>query len=196
MSTSASLSGAAYSRTADGDLLSEQIVPLDQGHEPWARDRDDRCAGVERAHEVGVAPAGDRGFRREEADPAVPGREDRGVRLWREHADDGDREPTLKVRQRSGGRRVARGDDELDTLLLEIARDLARESANLVERPRPVGEARAVPQIHEVLVRKRHEALVQDREAAHARVEDADGARVHPRDSRSHLGSRYPSAPW
>ena len=140
---------------------------------------DDLGARVERADELRVAAARDRRLGREEPDPPVARREHRGVRLGREDADHGHVEPPLEVGQRGGGRGVARGDDQLHALLLEVAGDLAGEAADLVERPRAVREPRAVAEVHEVLVRKRDEALVQDGEAAHARVEDADRARIH-----------------
>ena len=56
-----------------------------------------------------------------------------------------------------------------------IGADLAREAADLLERPRPVRQARVVAEVDEVLVRHRHEALVEDGQAADARVEDAYG---------------------
>jgi hypothetical protein len=52
----------------------------------------------------------------------------------------------------------------LTSLPLEVAADLEREDAHLVQRPRPVGQARVVAEVDEVLVRHRHEALVQNRE--------------------------------
>ena len=57
--------------------------------------------------------------------------------------------------------------------------DLAGEAAHLRERPRPVGQPRAVAEVDEVLVRQRDEALVQDGQAAHAGVEHADRPLVH-----------------
>ena len=42
----------------------------------------------------------------------------------------------------------------------------------------PYGKARGVPEVEEVLMRKRHEALVQDGEPADAGVEDGDGQRA------------------
>ena len=131
--------------------------------------------------ELRVATTGDGRLGREQADPAVSRGENRGVRLRGKHADDRNRELPLKVRKRCGRRGVARGDDELDALLLEVAGDLGREAADLVERTRTVGEPRAVSEVHEVLVRQRDEALVQDGESAHARVEHADGAGIHRR---------------
>ena len=56
------------------------------------------------------------------------------------------------------------------------AADLVREAADLVERARPVRQARVVAEVDEVLVRQRHEALVEDGEPADSRVEHADGA--------------------
>ncbi len=103
------------------------------------------------------------------------------MRFRGEHADDGNGELPLEVGQRRRSRRVARGDDELDPLSLEVARDLGREATDLVERTRPVREPRAVPEVHEVLVRERDEALVEDGQAAHAGVEHADRTRVHAR---------------
>ena len=81
--------------------------------------------------------------------------------------------------QRGSRRRVARRDDQLDPLTLEVARDLAREAPEDVEWTRAVGKARTVSEVDEVLVRERDEALVEDGEAAHARVEDADRPWIH-----------------
>ena len=164
-----------------GDLLAERLVALDERDEPRAGDRDDLDSCVERVDELRVAPARDGRLGRQQPDTAVPRCEDRGVRLGGEHADDGNRELALEVGERRCRRGVAGRDDELDALLLEVARDLGREAADLVERARPVGKPRAVAEVDEVLVRERDEALVQDGEAAHARVEDADGTRVHER---------------
>ena len=195
MSTSAAFSGATYSRTASVNSLSEHVVTLDERDEPRARDRDELDPGVERAHELGVAPARDRRLGREEADAAIARREHGGVRLGGEHADHRDGQLSLKIGKRRRGRRVAGRHDKLHALRLQIARDLAREPTDLLERARAVGQARAVTEVDEVLVRKRDEALVQDGEAAHARVEDTDGAWIHARDSRSRPGARYPSTP-
>jgi hypothetical protein len=101
------------------------------------------------------------------------------VRLGRDHADDRHLQPLLELRQRSRGSRVAGRHDELDPLRLEVARDLARIAADLVERPRPVGEPGEVTEVEEILVRHRHQALVQNREPARARVEDAYRPGVH-----------------
>jgi hypothetical protein len=172
------------------ELLAERVVALDQRDEARAGDCDHVRSGVQRAHELGIAAARDGRLGREQSDPPVARREDGGVRLGREDPDDGDGELTLEVGQRRGGRRVARGDDELDPLSLEVARDLRREAADLLERSRPVREPRAVTEVHEVLVWEGDEALVEDGEPAHAGVEHADGTGVHPRDSRSGPGPR------
>ena len=94
-------------------------------------------------------------------------------------ADHGHRERSLQVGERGGGGRVARSQDELDPLPLEIAGDLGGEPPNLGERTRPIGETGAVAEVDEVLVRHRDQALVQDGEPAGAGVEDADGSRIH-----------------
>jgi len=103
----------------------------------------------------------------------------RGVRLGRDDADHRHRQLLLKPRQRRRGRGVARDEDQLHALLLEIGPDLAREAADLLERPRPVRQPRMVSEVDEVLVRHRHEALVEDGQAADSRVEHSDGARIH-----------------
>src|SRR6185295_118081 len=128
----------------------------------WAGDRDDLRAGIERANELDVSPARDRRLGREQTDPAVSRREDGGVRLRCENADDRNRELALKIGERGCGRRVAGGNDELDALLLQIAGDLGSEAPDLVQRPGPVRQSRAVTEVDEVLVRKGDEALVQD----------------------------------
>ena len=101
------------------------------------------------------------------------------MRLRRDHAHDGDIEILLQLGQRSRRRRVARIDDELDALALQIGPDLTRELPNLAQRPRPVRQTRVVAEVDKVLVRHGHEALVQDGQAAHARVEHADRPRIH-----------------
>ena len=164
-----------------GDLLAEDVVALDERNQTRTGDRYDLHSCVERVDELRIPSAGDGRVRGQQPDPAVPRREHRSVRLGGEHADDGKGELPLEVGKSRGRRGVARGDDELDALLLEVARDLGGEAADLVERARPVGKPRAVSEVHEVLVRERDEALVQDGEAAHARVEDADGAGIHAR---------------
>ena len=158
-----------------------RVVALDERHERRARDRHDLDAGVERAKQRDVPARGDRGFRREQADAAVARRLHGGVRLGRDHADDGNGELGLEIRQGSRGRGVARDDDQLDAVPLEPGSDLEREPPDLGQRARAVRESRCVAEIHEVLVRQRDEQLVQDGEPAHARVEDADRTCVHPR---------------
>ena len=101
------------------------------------------------------------------------------MRLGLDHADDRDGEGFLKLGQRRGGRRVAGDEHELDPLALEIAADLERVRANLVERSRPVRQPRMVAEVDEVLVRHRHEAFVQHRQPAGARVEHPDRPLVH-----------------
>ena len=101
------------------------------------------------------------------------------MRLRRDYADDRHGQLFLQLLERGGGRGVARDEDELHVLLLEIGADLAREAADLLERPRPVGQACVVAEIDEVLVRHGHQALVEDGQASDSRVEDADGTRIH-----------------
>ena len=187
MSTPASLSGAAYSRTASvvcaekGSSLSISGTSLGQAtgissapaSRSWTSSR--------------VAPRLDRRLRREQADPAVARRLHGRVRLGRDHADDGHLQLLLQLRERGRGGRVARDEDELHVLRLEEHADLVREAADLLERPRAVRQARVVAEVREVLVGHGDEALVQDGQPAHARVEDADGPRIHSRDSRSTL---------
>ena len=184
MSTPAAFSGAAYSRTAavvsSANGSSPSISGTSRGHATGTT----VDARVERVHERFVAAARDGRLRREQADPAVARRLHGRVRLGRDHADDGDAQLGLELRQGGRGRRVAGDDDELDALRLEVGADLAREAAHLVERTRPVGQPRAVAEVDEVLVRQRDEALVQHRQAADARVEHADRPLVHARDCR------------
>ena len=101
------------------------------------------------------------------------------MRLGRDHAHDRDRQHALELRQRRRRRRVAGDDDQLHVLLLEEHADLPREAANLVERPRPVGQPRVVAEVDEVLLRERDETLVEDGQPADAGVEQAHGAGVH-----------------
>ena len=129
--------------------------------------------------ELGVAARLDGRLGGEEADAPVARRLHGGVRLGRDDADDRHGQLLLQPRQRGRGRGVARDEDELHVLLGEIGADLAREAADLLERARPVRQARVVAEVDEVLVRHRHEALVEDGQSAHARVEDAYGPRIH-----------------
>ena len=99
--------------------------------------------------------------------------------LRREDADHRHRQLFLQPRQRSRGGGVARDEDELHVLLLEIGADLAREAPDLLERTRAVRQARVVAEVDEVLVRHGHEALVQNGETTDSGVEDADGTRIH-----------------
>ena len=108
------------------------------------------------------------------------------MRLRGDDADDGDCELLLQLWQRSGGGRVAGGDDELDALGLEERADLAGEPAHLVQRSRAVGQPGMVAEVEEVLVRQRDQTLVEDGEPAHPRVEDAHRPRIHAGDSRGH----------
>ena len=190
MSTSASLSGAAYSRTAAAGLLAERVVALDERDERRAGDRGDGGAGVERPHELLVAAAGDRRLRGEQADAPVAGGLDGGVRLRLEDADDRHRQLLLELRERRRGGGVARSDDELHALPLEEARDLVGKAADLVGRARPVRQPRAVADVDEVLVRERDETLVEDGQPAHAGVEHAERSPIHQSIVRA---GRYPS---
>ena len=162
-----------------GRLGPERGLALDQRHEAGARDREKPGAGVERLHELAVAAGVHRRLGREQADPAVARRLDGRVRLGRDHADHRQRQLLLELRQRRRRRGVAGDEDQLDALALHERGDLAGEAADLVERARPVRQARVVAEVDEVLVRHRHETLVQDGQAADARVEDADGTGIH-----------------
>ena len=150
----------------------------------------DERAGVERPHELLVAAARDRGLRGEQADAPVAGRLDGGVGLRLEDADDRHRQLLLELRERRRGRGVARGDYELHALALQETCDLAGEAPDLFGRPRPVRKARAVADVHEVLVRERDETLVEDGQPAHAGVEHAERPWIHEAIVRA---GRYPS---
>ncbi len=146
-----------------------------RGHATWWKEMPASSC----VDELRVPASLDRRLGREQADPAVPRGLDGGVRLRRDHADDRHRELFLQPRQRSRCRRVAGDEDELHVLPREVRPDLAREAADLLERPRPVRQARVVAEVDEVLVRHRDEALVEDGQAADSRVENSDGARIH-----------------
>jgi len=157
----------------------ERIVALDQRHEARTCHREELDTGIECVNELRVAPRLDRCLRGQESDPAVPRRLHRRMRFGRDDTDDRNRELGLELRQCSRGRRVARVDDELDSLPLEICADLACETADLGERPWTVRKARMIAEIDEILVRKRDETLVEDGEAAHSRVEHSYRPRIH-----------------
>ena len=181
MSTSASFSGSAYSRTAsvvsgpNGSSLSISGTSRGQGTAV------SRTPASSVRTSCSYRPRLDGRLRREEPDPAVPGRLHRRVRLGRDHADDRHRQRLLELGQRGRGRAVARDEDQLHALPLQVAGDLVREARHLRQRPRAVRQPRRVAEVDEVLVRHRHEALVQDGQAAHARVEHPDRPGVHGR---------------
>ena len=159
-----------------GRLGREGVGALDQRHQPRAGDRKELDSRVERVDEGRVPACGNRRLGREQADPAVPRRLHRRVRLGCDHADDRHLQAFLELRKGRGGCGVAGRDDQLDALLLEVTADLAGKTPQLVERPRAVGEPRVVAEVDEVLVRHRDEALVQHGETAHSRVEHSDRA--------------------
>ena len=109
------------------------------------------------------------------------------------------RRERASARWRSGsagrGRRVARHDDELDALPLEMARRSRARTAHLGERAGPVREPRVVAEVDDVLVRQRDEQLVEDGEAAHAGVEHADRPAVHRADDTGEPSTGR-SQPW
>ena len=121
------MSGAAYSRTASTVCSPASISGTSFGH-ATAVNADAR---VERADERLVAAGGDRRLRREQADPPVARRADRGGGLGRDHADDRHGERLLERGQRRRGGGVAGDDDQLHALRLEVAGDLVREAADL-----------------------------------------------------------------
>ena len=164
-------------RSVDGRR--RETAGLDHRHERRARDGDDLAAGVQLVDRLRVAVALDGRIGGEDADPAIPSCLDGGMGLRGEDADDGDGELALEVGKRRRRGRVAGRHDQLDLLALEVSAELEREAPDLVRGTRPVGTARAVAEVDEVLVRHRDEALVEDGQAARARVEDPDGPRIH-----------------
>lgn len=177
-----------------GRLRPEGIVAFDQRNEARAGDGHDLRSGVEGAHELRIPAACNRGLGREQADAPVPGSEHRGMRLGCENADDRDTKTTLEVRQGGGRGRVAGGHDQLHAQPFEIAGDLSRKAADLIEWPGTVRKPCAVSEVDEVLVGKRDEALVQNGEPSHPRVENPYRARIHARDCMSGTGSVPPSS--
>ena len=179
MSQPASLSGAAYSRTAATtsslNVSPDSIRGTSLGQATAVR----LHARIQRLRKQLVAPAGHGQLGREQADAAVACRLHGRVRLGDDHRHDGHLQLLLEIRERDRGRRVARDDDHLHPQAFEVEADLVREPLHLVARPRAVREARMVAEIDEILVRHRHEALVQNGEAPDSRVEDADRARIH-----------------
>src|SRR5262249_2894542 len=104
--------------------LSVWIVAFDERHEPWTRDRDAGDARVERVDELGAPPAVYSALRREQADATVARRLHGGMRLRRDDADHRHAQLLLQLRERGRGRGVARDDDQLHVLRLEIGADL------------------------------------------------------------------------
>ena len=183
---------AAEDHRVDADLLERSRVLADGGrelvvrparldhrNEPGARDGEHRGPRVECPDHVRVAPASNRALGREQADLPVSRRLHGRVRLGGQDAHHRNLQPLLQEWERGRGRRVARVHDQLDPGPLQVGGDLEREVPNLLRRSRPVGAARAVAEVDEVLVRERHETVVQHREPARARVEDPDRALVH-----------------
>ena len=145
VSAPAAFSGAAYSRTAAVVSSGERVVALDQRHEPGQATDSTSAPASSARIELLVAAARDRRLRREQADPAVARRLHGRVGLGRDHADDGDAQLGLELRERRGGRRVAGDDDELHAPRLEEGADLARRTGVALERPRPVRRRAASP---------------------------------------------------
>ena len=108
MSTPASLSGAATSRTASVVSSPNGSGPSISGTRRGHGDGDDLDARVVRVDELLVAAARDRRLGREQADPPVARRERRGVRLGLEDADDGHGERALEVGEPRRGRACCR----------------------------------------------------------------------------------------
>ena len=185
MSTPASLSGAAYSRTA-------RSVSSPYGSSPSISGTRRRARNREESRRRRRARARARRSARRRPSPCVASRPILRLRVACTAACasgvitpiTGTRKLFLKLRQRSGGRGVAGDDDQLHVLLLEVERRSRARTPHLGERTRPVRQARVVAEIDEVLVRHRHEALVQNGKPADARVEHADGPRVHGGDRR------------
>src|SRR3712207_8169294 len=73
--------------------------------------------------------------------------------------------PYTTLFRSSGRRRVARDDEQLGAPLEQDAGELACEAEQLVRGAVAVREPSGVPEIEEILVRKRHEALVKDRKS-------------------------------
>ncbi len=152
---------------------------------------------VDGVHGLLVGAARDRGRRRQQPDASGARQRDGAQRLGAHDAEDVDAErrlhhAPLQGRQRGGGRRVARDDQQLHAPPQELLGDLGREAHELVLGALAVGEAGGVPQIQEVLARERDEQLVQDRQTADAGVEHPDRARprvrVRPRAAVAGLG--------
>jgi hypothetical protein len=101
-----------------GVELVPYIAGLDQWDELRARDRDDMSPGVERVHDLLVAPTRHRRLRGEQPDTPVPRRLHRRVRLGEEHAHDRNAQRLLQRRQRGRRGCIAGSDDQLHALLL------------------------------------------------------------------------------
>ena len=206
MSTPASLSGAAYLAHRRDVSSPKGSSPSISGTSRGHATETTVDARVERADERLVAAARDGRLGREQAD--------RGgcASRARRRAPRAASTPTTGTEsvRWSSGSAAAVAELHAATMSLtpcafEVAGDLEREAADLVERPRAVRQPRAVAEVDEVLVRQRDEALVQDGEAAHARVEHADRPRDPSRGivadaataGPSTLGQAlgYPSAP-
>ena len=183
MSTPASLSGAATSRTASVVSSPNGSGPSISGTSRGHGTAIDLDPGVVRVDELLVAAA------RARSPPSRAGRRGGcGSRARR-------RAPRAGARRRRARRARAAGragraavavlqatTTSFSVLGLEMAADLEREAA----APRRAGAgrraARVVAEVDRVLVRQRDEQLVEDGEAAHAGVEDADRPPVHRAD--------------
>jgi hypothetical protein len=162
---------------AGDDALVDLAALLDQRRQLGGRDR--MKLGARRrlgeGARVGAARDGRRGG--DEPDPPVPRGRRGQPRLGRD--DPNDRHAALEFLaergQRRGRGRVACDHEQLRAPVEQDAGQLAPEAKQLLGRAVAVREARGVPEIEKVLVRKRHEALVQHGEPADPGVEDGNG---------------------
>ena len=181
MSTPASFSGAAYSRTAstvsspNGSSLS--ISGTSRGH----------ATAVERTPASSVRTSCCVAARRRPS-PAVASRPIRRLRVACTAAcASGVITPTTGTASSSCSCGSAADVAALQATTISFTPCASRKRADLVREARgspasgrgPVRQPRVVAEVDEVLVRHRHEALVEDGQPAHPGVEHADRPRIH-----------------
>ena len=180
MSTPARLSGRQAPSTQAERAVVDLAALLDQRRELGRGDGVQLGLGCRLGERRGVGAALHCGRRGDQADPAVARGRGGQARLGAHHA----RPPAPAARAPRAARaapprwRSCRRRRAAWPRARAGCRRARARTRQLVRRAVAVGKAGGVPEVEEVLVRKRHEALVQDGEPADAGVEDGDGQRA------------------
>ncbi len=162
-------------------LVARGVARLDVLDEDRAGRREelDVGAGLDDRSIVGAARDGRLGA--DQADPIVARGMHGGPNPRVDHPDDRDAVGVRHVGDRRHLDRVAGDHQHLDVAFGQVPRDLERERADLLERPRAVGEPAVVAEVQDRFVRQQVEDGAGDGEPADAGVEDADRPLIaHP----------------